>query len=57
MVNQVDSTELSQFAEGTQLVVDYKSAEEMAKKFDFSGRDLMVHLDIDFGVVRQLTLF
>lgn len=54
MVDQVNSSELQKFAEGTQLVIDYKAAEEIAKKFDFSGRDLMIHLDIDFGFVTPI---
>lgn len=51
MVDQIESSELQKFAEGTQLVIDYKAAEELAKKYDFSGRDLMVHIDIDLGQV------
>ena len=28
-----------------------KSAEDMAKKYDYHGRDLKVHIDVDFGEV------
>lgn len=48
---EANSTNLQNFADGTQVVIDYKAAEELAKKYDFQGRDLMVHIDLDFGVV------
>jgi hypothetical protein len=31
-----------------QVTIDLRSAEDLAKKFDFSGRDLMIHIDLDF---------
>ena len=45
---------LQKFAEGTQVVIDLKAAEELAKKYDFQGRDLMVHLDLDFGITTAM---
>lgn len=35
--------------ENPQINIDYKSAEEAAIKFDRSGTDLEIHIDVDFG--------
>jgi hypothetical protein len=32
----------------SQVTIDIKAAEDIAKSFDFLGRDLMIHIDMDF---------
>ena len=33
----------------SQVTIDIKAAEDAAKAFDYQGRDLMIHVDLDFG--------
>ena len=49
MVNVVEGSTLENFSQGGSVTIDLKSAEEIAKKYDFTGRDLAVHLDFDLG--------
>jgi len=48
MVLEVEGSRLANFGEGTQITIDFQAAEEMAKKFDFQGRDLQLHVDYEF---------
>ncbi len=37
-------------------MIRLKTAEDIAKQFDYQGRDLMIHIDYDFGVEVPLNL-
>lgn len=46
---------LVEFAESDgQVTIDLKAAEDAAKQFDFAGRDLQIHVDMDFGAPRPI---
>lgn len=53
MANNQDSG-LTDVIESSQITIDLKAAEDLAKKYDYQGRDLQVHIDLDFGVVTPL---
>jgi hypothetical protein len=40
--------------EGGQVQISLSAAEQVAKQYDFSGRDLMVHVDYDFGSAKPV---
>lgn len=44
-----NDTDTTPVLEGTQVSIDLKSAEDIAKQYDFSGRDLEIVMEIDFG--------
>ncbi|RMG74285.1 MAG: hypothetical protein D6710_01845 [Nitrospirae bacterium] len=52
MVKVVEGGTLDNFGQGGEVVIDLKSAENLAKKFDYNGRDLIFHIDFDFGIER-----
>jgi len=41
-------------ADNNQIIIDLKTAEDLAKKYDYAGRDLQVNIDLDFGVPTPL---
>lgn len=54
MVNEIEASELQNVSEGTQVTIDLKAAEDLAKKYDYQGRDLQVNIDLDFGVITPM---
>lgn len=49
--NSDQAVDMASIAEGSQVTIDLKAAEEIAKKYDYQGRDLLINIDIDFGSV------
>jgi len=49
-----EATSVGTVLEGSQVVIDLKAAEEIAKQFDYNGRDLQVNIDIDFGSITPI---
>jgi len=49
-----NSLELQNVSEGTQAVIDIKAAEDLAKKYDYQGRDLQIHIDLDFDTITPM---
>lgn len=56
MVNTIEGATLNNFGQGAQVQIDLKTAEDIAKQFDFQGRDLMVHIDYEFDTEVPLNL-
>ena len=49
-----NDTDTTPVLEGTQVSIDLKSAEDIAKQYDFSGRDLEIVIEIDFGNITPI---
>jgi hypothetical protein len=45
-----DNTLIEVSEAAAQVTIDIKAAEDAAKAYDFQGRDLMIHIDMDFGI-------
>jgi len=47
-------TDLAPVLEGSQVTIDLKAAEELAQKYDYTGRDLEIIMDIDLGSITPI---
>ena len=56
MVNTVEGSSIPNLAQGAQVQIDFKSAEDIPKQYDYAGRDLMIHIDYDFGLETPVNL-
>lgn len=52
MAEEIDIPEPQ--TDNTQIVIDLKTAEDLARKYDYAGRDLMINIDLDFEVPTPL---
>ena len=52
MAEEIDIPEPE--TDNNQIVVDLKTAEDLAKKYDYAGRDLEINIDLDFGAPTPL---
>jgi hypothetical protein len=54
IVAEEDDSSGAAVGQGGQIQISLQAAEELAKAYDYAGRDLMIHIDYDFGVASPM---
>jgi len=49
MAETIDGLQIDNFGQGATIEIDLATAEQIAQQYDTLGRDLMFHIDYDFG--------